>query len=460
MLSANQRGLWFVDQVGAGSEYVSPVLLSLAGELCVPALRRGLEAVVARHEVLRSRFVVVDGVPEVVIEEVGPVGLPVRDWSSVAGDVERELADGGLAKGGVLAEWFAGVMCEPFDLRLGPLLRCALFRLNERLSVLAVAVHHSVFDGPSRDVFVADLGRAYESALVEEPVVGGSELQAGLPVQYGEFVHWQARRVAEVGEAQLAYWERQLAGAEPLHLPNRSLAGVVSPSRGDGAGSDGGGSVSVVLPDDVLDGVRQLARRMRCTPFAVVLAGFGVVLARLTGQRDLLVGLPVGGRPGPRFDQTIGFFVNTVVLRLNCHPRVGKVEDYIHGVQQVLLEALENADVPLEQVLARVRAARGTVETTPLLDVVFSAETAAAVSQMVWPASGLIVRHIVWEPKSATFPLVGAWAADGRIGLNHQFGRDTVAARMAREIPQVLGALAGRSGDETVGQLLSALTVS
>ena len=320
--------MWFLDRLDPGaSTYVVPLVFGLWGRVDVGVLRRAVGVVVARHEVLRSRFEVVG---ESVWQAVSGVGVEVGVVGGVSGEVGLRLA---LEEVG-----------RPFDLGCGPLMRVGLFGSGERW-VLAVSLHHVVADAWSVGVLLGELSAAYGALVARREVV-----LPVLPVQYGDFARWQ-RGVFEggAGEAGLRYWEQRLRGLAALELPmDRPLPAVPS-GRGD--------VVVGVLSEELAAGLREVGRVHGVSLLAVLMTAFVVVLARYSGQDDVAVGTAALGRSRPELEGLIGFFVNTVVVRSDVagDPTLGEL---LGGVGEVVLEALDHQDVPFEKVVERVAPVR------------------------------------------------------------------------------------------------------
>ncbi|HEX8118473.1 MAG TPA: amino acid adenylation domain-containing protein, partial [Pyrinomonadaceae bacterium] len=284
-LSFAQQRLWFIDQLDPDSpayNLSSAVLLS--GHLDDDALRRTLSEIVRRHEALRTTFEEREGQPVQVIREAAPLDLEVEDLS---GSAQAEEAARRLVEDEART---------PFDLSAGPLVRARLLRLSEEEHVLAVTMHHIVSDGWSMGVLIREVVALY-TAYVEGK---GSPL-AELPVQYADYAAWQREHLAgEALERQLEYWRKQLGGGLPtLELPTdrprpatRRMAGATERAEMSGVG----------------EALRDLSRREGVTPFMVLLAAWQVLLARYSGQEDIVVGADVANRNRGETEGLIGFF--------------------------------------------------------------------------------------------------------------------------------------------------------
>ena len=307
-LSFAQQRLWFLAQMpGVSQAYHIPIGLRLRGELDLPALRRALDCILERHEALRTTFVVVDGEPaqRIASPEESRFLLPeydLRRRRDAAAELDRLMGGGSRA---------------PFDLEAGPLIRGRLIRLAEDEYALLITMHHIVSDGWSMGVLLQEL-----SALVHRLCERRAGSLPKLEAQYADYTLWQRKWMA--GEAlrrQAEYWESALAGAPALlELP----ADHPRPAQQDHSGSR---SVSVALDEGLTAGLKALSRRHGTTLFMTLLAGWAGLLARLSGQQDVVIGAPTANRNRVEIEGLIGFFVNTLALRVDVSgaPTVGEL---------------------------------------------------------------------------------------------------------------------------------------
>jgi amino acid adenylation domain-containing protein len=348
-LSFAQQRLWFLEQLGGlGGTYNIPMRLRLQGELDRGALHRALEAIVARHEALRTTFVEVQGEP---VQRIAP-----------AEESRFHLAEhdlGGDPEGpSELRRLLAEEAHAPFDLAQGPLIRGRLIRLAQDEHVLLVTMHHIVSDGWSMELFSREMSALYGAFRRGEP-----DPLPALPVQYADYAAWQRRWVeGDVLKAQADYWRATLGGApELLELPTDRPR----PARQDYAGA----SVGVVMDEALTAGLKALGQRHGATLFMTVLAGWAAVLARLSGQGDVVVGTPTANRGRIEIEGLIGFFVNTLAVRVDLagSPSVAEV---LGRVKERALGAQQNQDIPFEQVVELVQPARSMAHS-PLFQVMF-----------------------------------------------------------------------------------------
>ena len=348
-LSFAQQRLWFIAQMeGASEAYHIAGGIRLKGVLDVAALRRALDRIVARHEALRTLFIEQDGEASQLIlgANIGGFTLLEHDLST---DANPSAA---LAR---LSEQEAQA---PFDLAQGPLVRGRLVRLAADEHVLLVTLHHIISDGWSMGVLIDELGRLYAAYSC-----GEDDPLPPLPIQYADYAVWQ-RRWAE-GEqlhAQAAYWRQTLAGAPALlELPSDRPR----PAQQDYAGA----LQAVRLDADLSAQLKAFSQRHGVTLFMTLLAGWALTLSRLSGQDDVVIGTPSANRGRSEIEGLIGFFVNTLALRIDLSdsPTVAAL---IERVKIQTLNAQAHQDIPFEQIVEIVQPVRSLAHA-PLFQVMF-----------------------------------------------------------------------------------------
>jgi amino acid adenylation domain-containing protein len=348
-LSFAQQRLWFLQRLEPGSAaYNIPFGVRLKGVLDVAALQWALQAIVARHECLRTTFVEIDGVPMQVVAPGSSVPLPVTDLTG-APELERELRR------------LAGKEARaPFDLEKGPLLRGQLLRVAPEEHVLLLTVHHIVSDGWSMGVLLKELAALYRAGVAGEP----SPLP-DLPLQYADYAVWQRRQLqSDKLERQLAYWKQRLAGAPPvLELPTE-------PPR-SGASSGRAARATLLISRRLTDNLKESSRREGVTLFMTLLAAFKILLARYSGQDDIVVGTPIAGRTHTELEGLIGCFLNTLVLRtdLSGEPTF---RELVGRVRETALGAYANQELPFERLVEELQPAR-SLGHNPIFQVLFQA---------------------------------------------------------------------------------------
>jgi amino acid adenylation domain-containing protein len=350
VLSFAQQRLWFFDQLEPhSSAYNLSLSLRHRGSLRASALERALREVARRHEVLRTTLTTVDGRPVPHVESESSVSLPVIDLSGFA-EAERE------AEAHRLAREETGT---PFDLARGPMLRASLLRLRPDDHVLLLTMHHIASDGWSIGVLFRELSPLYAAFSEGRP----SPLPE-LPIQYADFARWQrAWLQGQALESQLEYWRRQLQGSPPkLEVPTDRPRPAVQTFRG--------ATAKRTLPPGLSEAVKALGQAEGATLFMTLLAGFKVLLARLSGQDDVVVGTPIAGRNRAETECLIGFFINTLVLRTDLSGQPS-FREALRRVREVCLGAYAHQDLPFERLVEELQPERD-LGRTPLFQVVFN----------------------------------------------------------------------------------------
>ena len=417
-LSFAQQRLWFLDQLeGASATYNMPVALRLTGPLHVAVLAASLTALVQRHETLRTTFSLAEGAPVQVIAAPQPVPLPVVDIQSLPAGAQTEEVQR-------LVQAEAG---RPFHLAAGPMLRAMLLRLDKDEHVLLVTLHHIVSDGWSMGIMVREVAALYAAAGRGEP----SPLPA-LPLQYADFAQWQRSWLqGEVLETQLAYWRQHLAGAPTvLTLPTDRPRPPVQTFRG--------GLEPFCLSRELTQQVQTLGRESGVTLFMTLLGAFATLLSRYSGQTDVVVGAPIANRNHRETEGLIGFFVNTLPLRLDLagDPTFAEL---LGQVRQVTLDGYAHQDVPFEKLVEELQPER-SLSHTPLFQVALVLQN-VPMEQLELP--GLTFTPLELESHTAKFDLTLAFqeTAQGLYGA-WEYSRDLFEAatirRMARHFQTIL----------------------
>ncbi|HET9284843.1 MAG TPA: amino acid adenylation domain-containing protein [Candidatus Angelobacter sp.] len=342
-----QQRLWFLYQLDPFSPiYNITAPLQISGPLDNEALYRSLDAVIGRHESLRTVFSSVNGEPVQVISEVQPFELETRDLSSLP-VMEQEAEIVRMAREDKL---------RSFNLRKGPLLRATLLRRAEQQHVLLLAMHHIISDGWSMGILLQEISALYEAF--------GKGLPSPLPeltIQYADFSEWQRNWLTgEILETQMAYWKKQLEGAPPaLDLPTDRPRTT--------AANHQGAQEPFELSGQVVRKLYHLAREHGATLYMVLSAAFSVLLCRYTGQTDVLVGTPIAGRKRPELEKLIGFFVNTLVIRthLSGEPDFHQL---LERTRETTLAAYAHQDIPFEK-LVEVLSPQRNLSSTPIFQV-------------------------------------------------------------------------------------------
>jgi arthrofactin-type cyclic lipopeptide synthetase C len=345
-LSFSQQRLWFLAQLGDSSQaYHVPTGWRLRGRLHREALRAALDRIVARHESLRTTFALANGEPT---QRIAP---PRSGFALEERDLRRHAAAPAM-----LDHLIADEATKPFDLAAGPLIRGRLIRLDDAEHVLLITMHHIVSDGWSMGVFIRELGTLYRAFRHGRP-----DPLPPLTIQYADYASWERSWLAgERLQTQSAYWQETLAGAPPrLELPTD----FPRPAEQTHAGAVVGLTIDAALTGDL----KAFSRRHGATLFMTVATAWAVVLARLSGQTDFVIGVPVANRSRAEIEPLIGFFVNTLALRIDLagHPTAAAA---LQRVKAQVQSAQQHQDLPFEQVVELVKPVRSLAHS-PLFQV-------------------------------------------------------------------------------------------
>ncbi|MBV9792000.1 MAG: non-ribosomal peptide synthetase, partial [Chloroflexi bacterium] len=361
-LSFAQQRLWFLDQLQPNSPaYNIHDAITLSGPLDVARLERSFTALVARHEILRTTFTHAAGTndeqPSQQIAAPEPLSIPLHDLQPLS--PEQQFAE---VQRLALAE-----AQQPFDLAHGPLLRIVLLRLASTEHALLITMHHIISDGWSMGIFIRELTTLY---LAD----GAATALPPLTIQYADFAIWQRRRLSpEISggylERLLDYWRQQLADAPMfLDLPIDRPRPAVQ--------SFAGGTVTTLLDAELTDQLKRLSQHYHATLFMTLLAALQILLARHTGQQQIVVGTPIAGRTHKALEDLIGFFVNTLALHsdLSDNPTFGEL---LGRVRTMTLDAYTHQDLPFEQLIDALHPVRD-LSRQPLVQVLFAMQNAPA----------------------------------------------------------------------------------
>ncbi len=429
-LSFAQQRLWFLDEFRPGdAEYNSAVGLRLTGALDTAALTSALGELVTRHESLRTTIDDTGGTPVQVVHPHPEIPVRAVDLTT---DPAVRPAD--------LDEVLGAEYARAFDLRRGPLLRLLLVRVAEDHHVLLLTAHHIVTDGESMGILVGELGALYAAAVRGEP--------ADLPepaVQYADFAVWQRNRLAGPAlDRHLAYWTTQLAGVEPLDLPTDRPRPAVRTTAGALHG--------FIVPADVATGLAGLARAHDTTLYTVLVAACQVLFARYTGRGDIALGTVVSGRGRPELERTVGFFVDTVVVRSTVD-RSAPFEVFLDAVRTTLLESFDHAEAPFEKLVEALKIDRDP-SRNPLFDAMVLLHGRPGGQP---DFGGLTVEPVEVARRAANFDLTVEFqpAADGLQGsleYNTDLFDERTAAALAEHLTVLLTAIAADAA-RPVGEL-------
>ena len=338
-----QRTCWYLDRMTPGSStYNIAVRFLLSGPLEIPLLEEALRRVVLRHEILRTRFSERDGEPKQVVEPDAAFSLPVSDLRGLPA-AEREVEAERLA---------AEEARMGFDVERGPLLRGRLVQTDDGQFVLLLTMHHINSDGWSVGIITDEMGAIYES-LVEGTVCR----MEPLPLQYGDYACWQQEWIAS-GELdrQLDEVRCRLDGFQPLHLPTDFARPSASSSQSK--------ICSLLLPRPLTNSLKEFSEHHGCTMFVTMLSAFLVLLHLDSRQTELTIRTQTAGRDRVELESLIGWFVNSLVLRVDAsgNPRF---KELVERVRQVVLDGFDYQQVPFERLMGAIRPAESPTRHPP-----------------------------------------------------------------------------------------------
>jgi len=378
-LSFSQQRLWFLYQFEPENPFYNvPFALKIQGKLDVSALEKVFQALVKRHEILRTTIADEAGDARQIVHPQGAVVLRRISLSALPNSLWDEVER--------LAGHEAG---RPFDLRQGPLLRVTLLTLATDEFVLLVTLHHIVSDVWSTGILVRELVTLYQAFTQAKP-----DPLPALPIQYADFTLWQRQLLqGEHLQTQLQYWQQQFATLPPvLQLPTDRPRPVIQRFCGE--------SRSFKLAPALTKALKNLSQKTETTLFMVLLAAFKVLLYRYTGQTDITVGSPIANRNRAAIEGLIGLFMNTLALRTELGGDPSFLE-LLSRVRQVALGAYSHQDLPFEKLIEVLQIPRD-LSHTPLFQAVFILQNAPT-SALNLP--GLRLTPLGFSGKTAKFDL-------------------------------------------------------
>jgi amino acid adenylation domain-containing protein len=358
-MSPAQQRLWFLDQMDPGTTMFNiPAAFRLHGALEPAAIERILTALVERHEVLRTTLTSVDTEPVQQVHPAGPIAVPVSDLSALPADV----------RGAALLRELRAAAAHPFDLAAGPLFRPALWRLADADHVLMLGMHHAISDGWSIGVLCRDFAEFWIADRERRP----AQLPP-LPIQYADYAHWhRSRMLSGELDGQRKYWLEQLRG-------HRGILRLPTDRPRPASQTFNAGAYEFRLSERTVDHVRAFGKQTGITLFMSCISAYAAVLARYSGQHDLLVGIPAAGRTQAELEPLIGFFVNALVLRFRIDP-AASVRDLVTNARTTVLDAFSNQDYSLDGLMEALSFDRDPA-FEPLVQATFALQNFASGAQ-------------------------------------------------------------------------------
>ena len=356
-ISFAQQRLWFLDQYEEESTtYNISIALQLKGHLKTNVLKQSLQAILDRHESLQSTFHKENGIPVVRISKQALQfdSLDLRNLT----DEERDIK----AKSLIDEEFNL-----PFNLSQGPLFRSKLLQIDEDSNILLVSMHHIVSDGWSIGILIKDWTGLYTAFSKNQ----GSPLPkplADLSIQYVDYANWQRQWLkGEEYNRQVNYWKNQLKGIpELLELPTDFIRPPAQTFKGI--------SLHFSLSPELTQQIKKLSQKSNCTLFMTLISAFSILMAKYSGQKDIVLGSPIANRNHKDIESLIGFFVNTLILRfdLSSNPAF---EDFLQQNRNVILDAYAHQDISFEQLVEELQPGR-SLSHSPLFQVLFVLQNA------------------------------------------------------------------------------------
>lgn len=418
-----QTRLWFVTRLYPDQPlFTIPITLRLRGDLDLAGLRAALAALIRRHESLRTRFVSGEEGPVMVLDD-RPPELALTDLSAAA-DPERAWSV-------VMTEELA----RPLDLERGPLIRGHLARIGPSEHLLAILVHHISVDGPSIEVLLTELGALYDAWTSGQDLAG--VLGPG-PASYDQFSQWLDKELSGPSyEKSREFWRTELGGQPGFDPPTdrpRSARRVFELH-----------DERTLISADLATSVREFARSRRITPFVALAAIFGITLGRRSGPlRDVVIAAPWSLRHGPWLEGTVGFFINTVPMRIRVTP-AATFRDVLSATRGAFLDAMDHGNVPFDEIVALVNPAR-TARRLPITSVSFQVLPSGDSDYSLGPVraerqveiDGASEFDLVWDvmdPGEGAMTISAKYTAD-------IYDRDTIARMSAQFVRMLTAALA------------------
>ncbi|TYQ29818.1 amino acid adenylation domain-containing protein [Pseudanabaena sp. UWO310] len=393
-VSFGQQRMWFQDRLSLNSAVSNniSIALKIKGNLQVTALAQSLQAILQRHEILRTTYQTIAG-------ELTQIINPIDDWQLIITDLRSLSTE---AKEREVENITQSQACQPFNLERDILLRADLLQLSTTEYMLLLTLHHIAVDAWSIGIFFRELSRLYAALSI-----GNSSPLASLPIQYADFAIWQRQYLqGAVLEKDLNYWKQQL-----LHAPD--LLSLPSDRPRPAVQSFTGKTLSFTIPKDLTAALRDLSQQTGNTLFITLLAALQTLLFRYSGQEDILIGAPIANRQQPELENLIGCFINTLVLRtdLSANPSFLTL---MQRVRETVLGALAHQTLPFEKLVDELQLARN-LSYAPLFQVMLVFQNAFSIENIELP--NLQVEHERIDNHTSQFDFtIHLVEADGLIG--------------------------------------------
>ncbi|WP_107666519.1 non-ribosomal peptide synthetase [Cyanothece sp. BG0011] len=418
-LSFAQQRLWFLEQLEeTNAAYNLSGALRLKGVLNIEALSNSINAIIARHEVLRTNF-------------KAQAGKPVQIIKNVSSDQYLEIKILEIDPDTEINQLINQEATNPFDLSQDHLIRVSLIPLEKEENILLITLHHIISDGWSLDIFIKELSIFYQSYCQ-----GETPSLPTLDIQYADFAVWQHDYLqGEIIENQINYWKHQLRGIPPLlELPTD----YPRPPKQ----TFNGGCQTFQLHQELTEKLKELSQENEATLFMTLLSTWGLLLSKYSRQEDIVIGSPIANRNRAEIEPLIGFFVNTLVMRIDFSNDLN-FHQLIEQVKQVCLEAYQYQDIPFEKLVEELQPERN-LSHTPLFQVMFILQNA---NNQTLELSGLDLDILDREHRVAKFDLTLSMKETqgelaGEIEYNTDLFEASTIERMVVHFQELLTAIA------------------
>ena len=394
-----QERLWFLDQLEPGNPFYNmPLVISLQGELNRLALLNSLVNIVTRHQTLRTRFITHQGEAHQVIDDISCFDLLHKDISSLKGKDKASELTSCIQKEGI----------TPFNLEQDCLVRATLIRVDEKEHVLLFTMHHIISDGWSLGVLFKELTASYAAfSRDQQPDLNH------LPIQYTDFAVWQRNKLTgAVLSTQIEYWKQQLSDLTTLELPLDHPRPAIQNFKGAMIQQD--------LSRQLSKQLESFSQQQGVSLFMTLLSAFSVLLARYSGQNDIVVGSPIANRNGSELEDLIGFFVNSLVMRTNVSGNP-EFKDLVQQVNSMALGAFDHQDLPFEKLVDEIQPER-ILSQNPLFQVMFALQNTPMEPLEL---KGLNIQAIPQEIKTTRFDLeVHVWEHTECLSISFIYNTD------------------------------------
>ncbi|MCL6261365.1 amino acid adenylation domain-containing protein [Aquiflexum sp. TKW24L] len=341
-LSYNQQSLWFIHLLEGSIQYHIPLILSIQGKLDIPALEEALKTIVNRHEVLRT----------VITEKDG------NDYQTVLGKDLWKLDRMELPDPELLDNEITGLIRIPFDLTRDHMMRACIITLAPNEYCLVITLHHIASDGWSVNILRKELSQCYQA------ITNGKTIPLPpLPLQYIDYAIWQKNFLnSDSFQNKIDYWKNKLKNVAPLQLPT-DFSRPAEISRE-------GGTVRFSISKELISDLNRIGLQYNATLFMTLISAFKVLMYRYTGQEDICVGTPIAGRDYQEFENMMGFFVNSIPLRIGVDGKM-RFDDLLKQVQSNTVDAFDNREIPFEQMVESLEIKRD-LSRNPVFQVFFA----------------------------------------------------------------------------------------